>query len=177
MQTKIVSENDFDVSGFKFLVEKFSELKKIPSLPDICGWLAEAEITNEEIAPFRVFSEENYTRNLIFRNDFAEILVLGWIPGQESLIHDHDGSHGVVRIFEGSICETKFNWDENRKLRAVSKTEATSGMMTSVGDSDIHHLKNISAQNSLTIHIYAPPLKRLHIYKEGTGEVEIYPLY
>lgn len=177
MQSKTVTENDFNMSGFKFLTEKLSELSETPSLPDICGWLAEAEITNEEIAPFRTFSEESYTRNLIFRNDFAEILVLGWMPEQESLIHDHDGSHGVVRVFEGLICETKFNWDEDLKLRAASKTEANSGMMTSVGTPDIHHLKNISAQNSLTIHIYAPPLKRLHIYREGTSEVEIYPLY
>lgn len=177
MQPKTVTENDFEMKGFKFLIEKFSELKEIPSLPDLCGWLAETVITAEEIEPFRVFSEEKYTRNLIFRNDFVEILVLGWIPEQESLIHDHDGSHGVVRVFEGSICETKFNWDEDRKLCAVSKTEENCGMMTSVGKPDIHHLKNISTQNSLTIHIYAPPLKRLHIYREGTNEVEIYPLY
>lgn len=170
-------ENCVEMKGFKFLIEKFSELKEIPSLPDICGWLADTEFSDEEFEPYRRFGEEKYTRNLVFRNDFVEILVLGWIPEQESLIHDHDGSHGVVRVFEGSICETKFNWDENQKLRAVSKIEANEGMMTSVGEPDIHHLKNISAQNSLTIHIYAPPLKQIHIYEEGTSKVEIYQLY
>lgn len=170
-------ENCVKTKGFKFLIEKFSELKEIPSLPDICGWLADAEFTNEEFEPFRVFSEEKYTRNLVFRNDFAEVLVLGWIPAQESLIHDHDGSHGVVRVFEGSICETKFQRDEEMKIREISKMEASVGMMTSVSEPDIHHLKNTSAQNSLTVHVYAPPLKRLHIFKEGSNEVEIIELY
>lgn len=176
MNAQISVESQIEISGFKFLIEKFSELKEIPALSDICGWLAEARITNEEIEPYRRFSKEKYTRNLIFRNDFAEVLVLGWIPGQESLIHDHDGSHGVVRVFEGSICETKFYWDEDRKIRAGMKSEAGCGMMTAVGEPDIHHLKNTSAQNSLTVHIYAPPLKKLHIYEEGSGEVNIYPL-
>ncbi|HQU83113.1 MAG TPA: cysteine dioxygenase family protein [Pyrinomonadaceae bacterium] len=167
----------YEMSGFKFLIEKFSECHQTPSLPDICGWLGEANFTNEEFEPYRRFSEEKYMRNLVFRNDFVEILVLGWIPEQESLIHDHDGSHGVVRVFEGSIVETKFHWDEDMKIRKGEQLEATKGMMTSVGEPDIHHLKNTSAQNSLTVHVYAPPLKRLHIFKEGSSEVEIIELY
>ncbi len=157
-------------NGLDFLTEKFESLAKIPTLPDICGWLAEAEFTEAEMNVFRHFNEEKYTRNKIFRNDFVELLVLGWLPGQETLIHDHDGSHGVVRIFEGTITETKYRFDDERKIQVNIAQDATEGMLAGVGEPDIHKLGNNSAKTAISIHVYAPPLKGMNIYEVGSGE-------
>lgn len=163
-------------SGLSFLTEKFSGLKDVPSLPDICGWLAEAEITDEEIIPYRHFSPEKYTRNKIFRNDFVELLILAWLPGQITLIHDHNGSHGVVRIFEGEITETKYQFDNEKKIRISSAQIVPAGMIAGVGEPDIHQLGNDAAnkENAISIHVYAPPLKGMNIYEVGSGESWLY---
>lgn len=165
------------LSGFGFLIEKFSGLAEIPTLPDICGWLAEAAITDEEIAPYRYFSPDKYTRNQVFRNEFVELLVLGWLPGQISLIHDHDGSHGVIRVFEGMMIETKFGRGADQKLFVGTKRNVSEGMLAGVGEPDIHQLSSIETegQNSITIHVYAPPLKGLNVYEVGSAMSEFYP--
>lgn len=163
-------------NGLRFLIEKFSGLKEVPSLPDICGWLAAAEITEEEIRPYRQFNSEKYARNKIFRNDFVELLILAWLPGQITLIHDHNGSHGVVRIFEGEITETKYQFDKEEKIRISSAQIVPAGMLAGVGEPDIHHLGNdlTNKENAISIHVYAPPLKGMNIYEVGSGESWLY---
>jgi cysteine dioxygenase len=158
--------------GLKFLTDKFSGLSEVPSLPDICGWLAEAEFTDAEIAPYRHFNTEKYTRNKIFQNNFVELLILGWLPGQETLIHDHNGSHGVVRIIEGTITETKYRFDEAEILQKIADQNVNAGMLAGVGEPDIHKLGNAidNVENAISIHVYAPPLLGMNIYEEGSGE-------
>lgn len=176
MTAKPAAENFEKKSGLGFLIEKLEALEKAPTLPDICGWLAEAEITDAEIAPYRKFSDEKYTRNRIFRNEFAEILILGWISEQESMIHDHDGSVGVIRVFEGEVTETKFRWDDNEKLVVASKQAVSKGLIAGVGEPDIHQLQSSGGQNTVTIHVYAPPLEGLHIYDLESREIIYYLL-
>lgn len=161
-------------NGLSFLTENFSHLQDVPTLPDICGWLAEAEITEEEIQPYRHFQTEKYARNRIFSNAFVEILILAWLPGQETLIHDHNGSHGVVRIFEGTITETKYTFDESGKIQIGSDQNVSAGMLAGVGEPDIHKLGNEGAEKAISIHVYAPPLKGMNIYEVGSGESWLY---
>lgn len=153
--------------GLKFLTEKFSVLTETPTLPDICGWLAEAEFTEEEIIPFRQFNSEKYTRHKVFRNEFVELLVIAWLPTQETLIHDHHGSHGVVRVFEGAITEIKYKFDDEKKVQINSTNEAGAGTLAGVGEPDIHKLGNNGNQNAISIHVYAPPLNGMNIYEVG----------
>ncbi|MBX7172277.1 MAG: cysteine dioxygenase family protein [Pyrinomonadaceae bacterium] len=161
-------------NGLRFLTEKFSRLQEIPSLPDICGWLAEAEITEDEILPYRHFNFEKYARNRIFSNDFVEMLILAWLPGQDTLIHDHNGSHGVVRIFEGTITETKYKFDESGTIQVNAKQAVPAGTLAGVGEPDIHKLGNESDKGAISIHVYAPPLKGMNIYEVGSSESWLY---
>lgn len=174
MQNQTAIEVLGEQNGLRFLTEKFSNLNEVPTLPDICGWLAEADFTESEIAPYRHFNEEKYTRNKIFRNEFVELLILGWLPGQETLIHDHNGSHGVVRIFDGIITETKYKVDEDKKIQIGTTQDVPAGMLAGVGEPDIHKLGNVSDEKAISIHVYAPPLAGMNIYEVGSGESWLY---
>ena len=33
-----------------------------------------------------------------------------WTPGKTSLIHDHTNAHCIMRILQGHIVETKYEW-------------------------------------------------------------------
>lgn len=41
-------------------------------------------------------------------------LILVWTPGKASPIHDHAGSHCVMKILQGSLKETQFKWPERK---------------------------------------------------------------
>ena len=43
-------------------------------------------------------------------------LILVWTPGRESPIHDHAGSHCVMKVLQGTLKETRFKWPERKVI-------------------------------------------------------------
>ena len=93
------------------LVAALEAVKATPSLEQIYGWLENADLSQEELQPYLGFKEGNYWRHRVYRNEFVEMLVLCWRPGQRTPIHDHNGSHGGVKIWDGHLWETIFTYD------------------------------------------------------------------
>ena len=158
------------------LVAELESQSSVPTLEQIFYWLENAEVSTEELAPFRGFKEGNYWRHLVYRNEFVEMLVLCWRPGQRTPIHDHNGSHGGVRVCEGTMWETTFSYDSTKGLEYKSAREYSTGAVTGSDVPDIHQLGNpdVSGQDMITIHIYSPPLGVLHTYKPGSATIDLY---
>ena len=158
------------------LKQKLAALSNVPSLEEINAWMLEADLTDDDLRPYRAFKPGTYARHRVFRGEFAELLVLCWRPGQRTPIHDHNGSHGAVRVCEGVMWETMFALDDARKLYYRSAREWNSGQITGADVPDIHQLGNpeVSGQNLVTLHLYAPPLGVLNTYKVGSSEVGHY---
>ncbi len=110
------------------------------------------------------------------KNEFVEMLVLCWKPGQRTPIHDHNGSHGTVFIHEGIMWETTFDYDAVAGLEYRAHRELRSGGLTGSEVPDIHQLGNpdVSGCDLITIHIYAPPLGVLKTYKLGSSTIDLY---
>jgi cysteine dioxygenase len=147
-----------------------------PSLEQLNVWLEQAALTVEELKPYIGFKEANYWRHRVCRNEFVEMLVLCWGPGHRTPIHDHSGSHGAVKVFDGILWETTFSFDQELGLRYKSAREWRAGDITGADVPDIHQLGNpdVSEQKLITIHIYSPPLGVLKTYKAGSKVVEAY---
>lgn len=158
------------------LVSELESQRSIPTREEIDHWLENAVISEEELAPYVGFKEGNYWRHRVCRNEFVEMLVLCWRPGHRTPIHDHNGSHGGVRVQEGTLWETVFLYDEVDGLHYKSARDYQPGAVTGSGVPDIHQLGNpdVSEQNLVTIHIYAPPLGVLHTYKPGSTKIDLY---
>ena len=158
------------------LTQKLSSLSNVPSLEEVNAWLQEADVTDDDLRPYRGFKPGTYARHRVFRGEFAELLVLCWRPGQRTPIHDHNGSHGAVRVCEGIMWETMFALDDTHKLYYRSAREWNSGQITGADVPDIHQLGNpeVSGQNLVTLHLYAPPLGVLNTYKVGSSEIGQY---
>lgn len=158
------------------LVAKLQSQTAIPARQQINEWLERAEISDEELAPYVGFKEGNYWRHRVCRNDFVEMLVLCWRPGHRTPIHDHNGSHGGVRVQQGRLWETIFHYDEAKGLQYQSARDYEPGAVTGSDIPDIHQLGNpdVSEQNLITIHVYAPPLGVLHTYKPGSTKIDLY---
>ena len=163
-------------SSFCSLLKQLSELERAPSLEELNAWLSSVSVSEEDLRPHRGFKAGTYARHRVFRNQFVELLILCWRPGQRTPIHDHNGSYGAVRVYEGVLWETMFDRDEAQMLFYKSAREWKGGDVTGADVPDIHQLGNpeVSGQNLITLHLYAPPLNVLNTYKVGSSEVGSY---
>lgn len=162
--------------SFEMLKDKLNALRAAPTLADLDGWLSEVQVTETDVRPFRFFKPGTYARHRVMRNEYVELLVLCWLPGQRTPIHDHNGSYGAVRVCEGVMWETTFALNEARELYYRAAREWGRGEVTDANVPDIHQLGNpeCSGQSLVTLHLYAPPLGVLNTYKVGSSEVGHY---
>ena len=171
-----LSHSDIQQLSLPELVSELESQRSVPTRDQINSWLENAVLSTEELAPYVGFKEGNYWRHRVCRNDFVEMLVLCWRPGHRTPIHDHNGSHGGVRVQEGRLWETIFQFDELQGLQYKSARDYSPGEVTGSDIPDIHQLGNpdVSEQNLVTIHVYAPPLGVLHTYKPGSTKIDLY---
>jgi cysteine dioxygenase len=161
---------------FKSLADALRSMTKVPSLEDTYRLVEQTDISAAEIAPYLGFKTGNYSRHRVMKNEFVEMLVLCWKPGQRTPIHDHNGSHGSVFVHKGILWETTFDYDTEKGLGYKSHRELRAGGLTGSEIPDIHQLGNpdVSGRDLVTIHIYAPPLGVLKTYKLGSSTIDLY---
>jgi len=178
MRERISSTTTLDATGdatgygLSGLVERLSRMGGPPAFEGLSALLGGVEVTDEELRPYVSFKEGTYARHRVHLGAHAELLVLCWRPGQRTPIHDHAGSYGAVRVLRGVMWETLFEMEEGEGLVYDSSREWTPGHVTGADVPDIHQLGNpdVSGQDLVTLHLYAPPLTSLNVYKVGRRE-------
>jgi len=162
--------------SLKELAEVLSKQAAVPSLAQLNELIERTRIDPEELQPYLGFKEGNYSRHRVIKNEFVEMLVLCWKPGQRTPIHDHNGSHGAVLVYEGILWETTFVYEPNQGLVYNSHRELRAGGLTGSEIPDIHQLGNpdVSGRDLITIHCYAPPLGVLKTFKLGSSTIDLY---
>ena len=167
-------DGELPASGYNLagLVERLSRVAARPSFEELNALLAGVEVGADELRPYVGFKEGTYARHRVHLVEHAELLVLCWRPGQRTPIHDHAGSYGAVRVLRGVMWETIFGMEEGAGLVYESSREWTPGHVTGADVPDIHQLGNpdVSGQDLVTLHLYAPPLASLNVYKVGRTE-------
>jgi cysteine dioxygenase len=162
--------------SFDDLAATLSGQKAVPSLAELYALVERTRISDAELQPYLGFKAGNYCRHRVMRNEFVEMLVLCWKPGQRTPIHDHNGSHGAVLVQAGIMWETTFDYDARSGLAYNAHRELRDGGLTGSELPDIHQLGNpdVSGRDLITIHIYAPPLGVLKTYKLGSSTIDLY---
>lgn len=117
------------------------------------------------------WSKESYTRNCIVENEKFELILLCWEKGQFTPIHYHGGEECWVKIIQGEFRETIYKEDESGELQAIkssiSKTGDVSYMIDFIG---CHRLGNLSDERSMSLHLYAKPIRSCKIFDENSGK-------
>ena len=163
-------EGAVPILSFRSLAERLCALTEAPAFAELSDWLSRVTVTPDDLRPYRSFKPGTYSRHRVVRSPFAELLVLCWKPGQRTPIHDHNGSYGAVRVLEGVMWETVFALGEgDRGLAYERGREWLPGLVTGADIPDIHQLGNpdVSGRDLVTLHLYAPPLTSLNIYRVG----------
>ncbi|KAJ1836766.1 hypothetical protein LPJ63_000086 [Coemansia sp. RSA 2711] len=127
-------------------------------------------------AQYAVYQEgTRYTRNLVDDgNGKYNLLILVWGESQSSPIHDHAGSHCMMKLLDGQLTEHLFAWpNPTLKLKRSMplQTNAVAYMHDKIG---LHRIANpASDRKAVSLHLYSPPYQMCTTFDEHTGEAEM----
>jgi Cysteine dioxygenase type I len=150
--------------------DRLSEL--VIKLESLRGRLSERAIINavetsgvrlEDVAPFILPTPHPYGRRRVARTDDFEVLVMTWLPGQSTGVHDHAGAASVFKILQGTAREMIFEQKPDTLVRPRASRQLHLGDIGCDAGSVIHEVNNdADAELPLvSLHIYAPPLPEM----------------
>lgn len=65
------------------------------------------------------------------------LIVLAWTEGQGSPIHDHAGSHCVMKVLDGQLSETIYEWpDSAAEVCNIEAEDITSALKSDANDTE-----------------------------------------
>lgn len=115
-----------------------------------------AQVQEEELKPWATFDHpaaDSYGRQLVFAGDGFEVMVMSWLPGDFSAIHDHGHAQwGAVQIF-GAAEHATFRI-HNNTLETTARWSVVPGSVLPVQHDLIHQMGNPGAARFLSLHVY-----------------------
>lgn len=102
------------------------------------------------------YDPEHYARRILGEARGVELVLVGWLPGQSTGVHDHEGSLCAFKVLKGRLAEDQFDG-----LGGVLRghRELAPGWVQSCGTDEVHRLRNDSDAPAMSLHLYTPPLK------------------
>jgi cysteine dioxygenase len=140
------------------------------TVEEVAAGVRGLELADELVATHTRFSPDGYARNLILRTPTFELLVLCWLPGQETVPHDHGGNVGAVRVVRGTLGSRLFKAEDGKPAAIVADDRLMSGEVALAGRDDIHQLGNYTDEELVTIHVYSRPLSVIGTYSTTSPE-------
>ncbi|KAJ3084162.1 Cysteine dioxygenase [Rhizoclosmatium hyalinum] len=153
----------------------------------------------DEWSQFRHFDVGRYTRNLVDSgNGKFNLMILCWPEGVASPIHDHAGSHCLMKILEGGLKETRYAWPEDKGPKSTPPTS----LLSSITDQSVsvtegakcamditletpleldqvayihdkiglHRVSNPTSAPAVSLHLYCPPYETCKTFDERTSK-------
>lgn len=165
-----------------FMIFEKKLATKLNTLQDVIKALKEGEYEEvleqtedltfniSEFDNYAFWREKRYTRNCIARDEFFELVLLCWEPGQTTATHCHNEQECWVKVISGSFAEELYELNtETGKLEFIETSTLASDEVTRVEHATVfHNLSNISAGRSMSLHLYMRPIDTCKIYDEET---------
>ncbi|KAL2062524.1 hypothetical protein VTL71DRAFT_6790 [Oculimacula yallundae] len=132
--------------------------------------------------------KKQYTRNLVTEvPGVFNLLLLVWTPGMRSPVHDHAGSHCLMKVLKGRLREVRWEMPEGKGiegkeirdgregLKEIGRTDFKEGKVAYISDRlGLHEIINPDGEEyAVSLHLYTPPNAATygcHIYDPATGQ-------
>jgi len=177
---KLVSIQDF-----------VAELRKFPEMAfdgieSIRDFLAENPVDAESLAPYLTWDRQHYTRNLIDKTPFYELLAICWEIGQASSVHNHKDQNCWMAVPVGRLQVQNFHLVQQDlaagqcRLEAADVIEMNPSHPCAVDPKDpVHRVLNPREFNrrAVSLHVYSRPFDSCVVYSPelGTcGEIQLH---
>lgn len=151
------------------------------TLPVVGDLVAGAKLSDRELARYTGARPDRYARRQVHRSRNFDVLVLTWMPGQGTPIHNHAGNLGWVRLVRGLVVEDRFQLVPSRDAqgldvardvelprRGIELVDVGRTVVTEIGAvatvdrvRAIHRISNPSelagSEVAVTLHVYSRP--------------------
>ncbi|MBW4641558.1 MAG: cysteine dioxygenase family protein [Goleter apudmare HA4340-LM2] len=159
-------------------------MMRVPSsqlhLVELEDWVSRLDLNDDFWQMHINFCCESYQRQLVCRTSRFDMVMICWQPQQCSNIHDHADSLNVTRVYQGVLTSRAFLRNDackGKESLILNKEEyLQTDELTRVDRYEIHQLANTSAENLVTLHVYARPLTYIQVYSPITDQAERLPV-
>jgi hypothetical protein len=146
----------------------------------IDNFLLSNRVEQDDFVPFIYFREETYCRNLVFKNEFFELLVLTWLPHQKTPILGYAGQRSWMMVQSGVLTLQSYRaiksdgMDPTVELETVGESTVRAAGDQVYGDDqlDLYSIANATRKPAVSVHLNAAPVSECRIYNERQKNVE-----
>jgi len=143
-------------ASLHYIVEHLQDLRDLRPC-QVRRIVMDANVQPTDLAPWGDFDHpvgDSYGRQLVYRGDHFEIMVMSWRPGDYSAIHDHGHTQwGAVQIF-GPAEHATFRLEDGY-ISTLARWTVEVRDVVGVGHSLIHQMGNATKDTFfLTLHVY-----------------------
>ncbi|MFG6104397.1 hypothetical protein U2F10_19195 [Leptothoe sp. EHU-05/26/07-4] len=159
IQAAFPASTDISIATYPINLQKLIySLQETPDFTpeDIQTMVVKADISAQDLMPWADFNHpvtDSYGRQLVFDGGHFEIMVMSWMPGDFSAIHDHGATQwGAVQCF-GAAEHFIYTFTQG-VLYTLQPAHYSPGMVHLVDHSLIHHMGNPGREPFLSLHVY-----------------------
>ena len=143
-------------SSIQFIVQELNHRLRLKPA-EMVQLVKKAHVKKEDLMPWADFNhppEDSYGRKLIYKGEHFEIMVMSWVPGDFSTIHDHGYTQwGAVQIF-GPAEHATFRLEDD-ELYTLARWMVNPGDVVGVSHNLIHQMGNATQDTPfLSFHVY-----------------------
>jgi len=166
------------------------ELREIPDEEFVCenvyDLLSRRPVEFDSLQKYVFWSDNFYTRNLVYKDDRFEMMAVCWEKGQASRVHDHFDQRCWMMVPVGRLVGQNFavdEIDESRgfcRLTETNRFELSDCMAAKVDlEEPIHQVLNLAEfdERAVSVHIYSKPFDRCMSYCRDTDSFKEVRLY
>lgn len=118
--------------------------------------LLQANVKQDDLMPWATFDHpvtDGYGRQLVYDGGYFEIMVMSWVPGDVSAIHDHGQAQwGAVQCF-GQGVHSIYEFAD-RTIHLKTEMPLFYSQIIEVDHDLIHQMSNYSQERFLSLHVY-----------------------
>ncbi|KAK6492763.1 cysteine dioxygenase type 1-like isoform X2 [Huso huso] len=171
-QTKVVKPETLN-DLIKVLHQIFSS--DTVNVEEVQNLMESYESKPQEWKAYAKFDKFRYTRNLVDEgNGKFNLIILCWGEGHGSSIHDHTDSHCFMKLLQGQLKETLFEWPDNKMNGGMTKKSERilhENQCAYINDSiGLHRVENVShTEPAVSLHLYSPQFDHCNTFDQSTG--------
>src|SRR5277367_978442 len=168
-----------------------SELRKFPEpafdrTDQIVKFLESMPVAPDTLSPYLSWDRQHYTRNLIDKTPFYELIAICWEVGQASSVHNHRDQNCWMAVPVGRLLVENFKVITEKlqegicQLAAADTVEMNPAHPCAVDPlQPVHRVFNPREfnQRAVSLHVYSRPFDTCVVYspEQGTcGEIKLH---
>jgi cysteine dioxygenase len=128
--------------------------------------LRRARLDGGALRAHAAFRARGYTRRVLGAWEGWEVVLVGWLPGQATRVHDHGTSWGAIRVLSGWLDEQRFHAGRSGLFPAAHRC-LRAGSAFHESPEVIHRVSNPATSPAVSLHLYSPTPLRMRTYRAG----------